>query len=90
MATALLFVVMEGQADVVAATQMPDYDARRQYVYDTLVARADESRGPLARPAGPFPYSLHSLLPRQRRGGRRRAATQLLLRGRKDVSRILP
>lgn len=35
-----LFVILNEQADVSAAAAMSDYDARRQFVYDTLVAHA--------------------------------------------------
>ena len=85
-----IFVVMEGQADVAAAAQMPDYDGRRQYVYDTLVARADESQADLRGLLDRFhirytPYYLVNAV--EVDGG---LVTQLLLRGRKDVSRILP
>ncbi len=85
-----IFVVMASQADVAAAAQMPDYDARRQYVYDTLVARADESQADLRGLLDRFhirytPYYLVNAV--EVDGG---LATQLLLMGRKDVSRILP
>ncbi|MBK9051890.1 MAG: S8 family serine peptidase [Chloroflexi bacterium] len=36
-----LFVILNDQADVSAAASMTDYDARRQFVYDTLVDRAN-------------------------------------------------
>jgi len=36
-----LFVILNDQADVSAAASMSDYDARRQFVYDTLVDRAN-------------------------------------------------
>ena len=39
-----LFVIMQAQADVSAAADMPDYTARRQFVYDTLVAQANSSQ----------------------------------------------
>lgn len=32
-----LFVILRNQADIASATQIDDYDARRQYVYDTLI-----------------------------------------------------
>jgi subtilisin family serine protease len=85
-----IFVVMGSQADVSAAAQMPDYDARRQYVYDTLVARADESQADLRGLLDRFhirytPYYLVNAV--EVDGG---LVTQLLLGGRKDVSRILP
>lgn len=40
-----LFVILQDQADVSAAANMDDYDARRQFVYDTLVAQANSSQG---------------------------------------------
>ena len=42
-----LFVVLRDQADVSAAAAMGDYDARRQFVYDTLVAHADTTQSDL-------------------------------------------
>jgi subtilisin family serine protease len=39
-----LFVVLKDQADVSAAVQMPDYNQRRAYVYQTLVKKADTSQ----------------------------------------------
>ena len=85
-----LFVIMDGQADVSSAAQMSDYDARRQFVYDTLVTRADESQADLRSLLDRFhirytPYYLVNAV--EVDGG---LVTQLLLRGRKDVSRILP
>ncbi len=85
-----IFVIMDGQADVSSAAQMSDYDARRQYVYDTLVARADASQADLRSLLDRFrirytPYYLVNAV--EVDGG---LVTQLLLRGRKDVSRILP
>ena len=42
-----LFVVLRDQADVSAASAMSDYDARRQFVYDTLVAHANTTQSDL-------------------------------------------
>ncbi len=39
-----LFVILNEQADLSAAAAMSDYDARRQFVYDTLVTTADRSQ----------------------------------------------
>jgi subtilisin family serine protease len=39
-----LFVIFKDQADVSAAATMEDYDDRRQFVYDTLVAQANQSQ----------------------------------------------
>lgn len=39
-----LFVIFKDQADLSVAVSMTDYDARRQYVYDTLVNQANESQ----------------------------------------------
>ena len=85
-----IFVIMDGQADVSSAAQMPDYDARRQYVYATLVARADESQADLRSLLDRFhvrytPYYLVNAV--EVDGG---LLAQLLLSGRQDVSRILP
>ena len=69
---------------------MPDYDARRQYVYDTLVARTDESQADLRSLLDRFhigytPYYLVNAV--EVDGG---LVARLLLTGRNDVSRILP
>jgi hypothetical protein len=39
-----LFVILNDQADVSAAESMTDYDARRRFVYDTLVTQANSSQ----------------------------------------------
>ncbi|MFZ0547754.1 MAG: S8 family serine peptidase [Candidatus Promineifilaceae bacterium] len=39
-----IFVIMVDQADVSSAETMSDYDVRRQFVYDTLVAEANGSQ----------------------------------------------
>lgn len=39
-----LFVILKEQADVSSAAAMTDYDARRQFVYDTLVNHADRTQ----------------------------------------------
>lgn len=39
-----LFVILANQADLSAAESMTDYDARRRFVYDTLVAHADSTQ----------------------------------------------
>jgi hypothetical protein len=85
-----IFVIMDSQADVAAAVQMPDYDARRQYVYDTLVAKAGAGQAEVRSLLDRFhihytPYYLVNAV--EVDGG---LVTRLLLAGRKDVSRILP
>lgn len=42
-----LFVILKDQADVSAAAGMRDYNARRQYVYQTLVGHANASQASL-------------------------------------------
>lgn len=42
-----LFVILKEQADVSAATQMTDYDQRRQFVYDTLTDHANDTQADL-------------------------------------------
>ncbi len=42
-----LFVVLKDQADVSAAAGMTDYDARREFVYDTLVKHAGDTQAGL-------------------------------------------
>lgn len=42
-----LFVVLKEQADVSAAVQMDDYEARRRFVYETLVAHANNTQSDL-------------------------------------------
>ena len=42
-----LFVVLKDQADVSAAAAMEDYDARRQFVYETLVKHANAAQSDL-------------------------------------------
>jgi phosphoglycolate phosphatase-like HAD superfamily hydrolase len=44
-----LFVVMRDQADVSAAHSLSDAAERRRYVYETLVAHADDTQGRLRR-----------------------------------------
>jgi subtilisin family serine protease len=44
-----LFVILTDQADLSAAAQMDDFDARRAYVYQTLVDHAVESQADLRR-----------------------------------------
>lgn len=39
-----LFVILTDQADLSAAETMTDYDARRRFVYDTLVAHANSNQ----------------------------------------------
>ncbi len=85
-----IFVIMNGQADVASAAQMPDYDARRQYVYATLVAQADASQADLRSLLDRFhirytPYYLVNAV--EVDGG---LLAELLLANRTDVSRILP
>jgi subtilisin family serine protease len=85
-----LFVILESQADFTQASEMVDYDARRQTVYDTLVAHAGASqadlRGSLDRlGVGYTPYYLLNAV--EVEGG---LPVRLLLATRSDVSRILP
>ena len=40
-----MFVILKDQADVSSAASMTDYNARREYVYQTLVNQANESQG---------------------------------------------
>ena len=85
-----LFVIMNDQADVSAAVQMNDYDSRRQYIYDTLVAHADASQADLRSVLEGLglhytPYYLVNAV--EVDGG---LFTRLLLATRADVSRVLP
>lgn len=85
-----LFVILKPQADVSFGSQLADYDERRQAVYDTMVAQADESqarlRGVLDGWRLPYtPYYLVNAV--EVEGG---LLAQLLLAGAPEVDRILP
>jgi subtilisin family serine protease len=85
-----LFVLLKSQADLSAAAPTADYDARRQYVYRTLVAHADASQADLRATLGRFgirytPYYLVNAV--EVEGG---LPARLLLANRADISRILP
>jgi hypothetical protein len=85
-----VFVILDEQADVSAAAAMDDYDARREFVYDTLVQHANQSQAGLRQTLDRFgiaytPYYLVNGL--EVDGG---LLTTLLLRTRPDVNRILP
>ena len=69
-----IFVILDEQADVSAAAAMDDYDARREFVYDTLVQQATQSQAGLRQTLDRFGDRLHALLPGQRPGSGRRAA----------------
>jgi subtilisin family serine protease len=85
-----LFVMLNSQADLSAAESMEDYDARRSFVYDALVAHADESQADLRTALDGLrlrytPYYLVNAI--EVDGG---LLAQLLLANRADISRILP
>jgi len=85
-----LFVILTGQADVGAATQVADYDARRRDVYATLVNHAEASQRDLRQTLDRFgvrytPYYLVNAV--EVEGG---LLARLLLATRADVDRILP
>ncbi len=85
-----LFVILNDQADVSAAAGMQDYDARRQFVYDTLVEHAGDTQADLRTQldklhAGYTPYYLVNAL--EVRGG---LPMQLWLSTRPEVDRVLP
>ena len=85
-----LFVILAGQADVSAAAPMDDYDARRQFVYATLVNHAEASQRDLRQTLDRFgightPYYLVNAV--EVEGG---LLARLLLSTRSDVDRILP
>ncbi len=85
-----LFVILADEADVSAAAQMADYDARRRYVYATLVNHADASQRDLRQTLDRFgirstPYYLVNAI--EVEGG---LLARGLLATRADVDRILP
>ncbi len=59
-----LFVILEDQADVSAAADIADIDQRRQFVYETLTAHADQSQEPLRQALDRFriPYQPYYLV----------------------------
>ena len=85
-----LFVILKDQADVSAAAAMTDYDARRQFVYTTLVEQANSSQANLRKSLDQFgiaytPYYLVNAL--EVEGG---SLLQLWLATRPEVDRVLP
>lgn len=85
-----VFVILKDQADVSAATRIPDPASRRQWVYGTLVAHAERTqadlRSLLDRAGIDYtPYYLVNALEVQ--GG---TPTRLLLSRHPAVSRVLP
>ncbi len=85
-----LFVILKDQADVSAATTMTAYDARRQFVYITLVEQANSSQANLRQTLDQFglaytPYYLVNAL--EIEGG---SLTRLWLATRPEVDRVLP
>ncbi len=85
-----LFVVLGDQADVSSAVQMTDYDARREYVYDTLVAHAESTQAPLRATLDRLgvaytPYYLVNAL--EVSGG---LPMRWWLEARSDVARVMP
>jgi serine protease AprX len=52
-------IIMEEQADLSAAYDIPDREARIQYVYDTLVETAERTQGPLHAELGELGVPYH-------------------------------
>lgn len=52
-----MFVILKDQADVSAAPEMTDYNARRQYVYDTMTQHAETTQVDLRRWLDRFGFS---------------------------------
>jgi hypothetical protein len=85
-----LFVVLKEQADLSPASTMTNYDERRQFVYDTLVAQANSSQADLRQSLDNLgieyrPYYLVNAL--EVRGG---LVHRLWLATRPEVDRIIP
>jgi len=85
-----VFVVMRDQADVSTAAQIEDYDERRRFVYETLVAHADRTQAPLRAALDRFgvaytPYYLVNGL--EVSGG---LPMRWLLATRSDVAYVMP
>lgn len=85
-----LFVILKEQADVSAAAEMGDYDARRRFVYDTLTTHASRSQADLRQSLDSLgvdytPYYLVNAL--EVRGG---LLHRLWLATRPEVDRIIP
>ena len=85
-----LFVILKPQADVAFASEITDYDERRQMVYTTLVEHADESQGQLRAALAGWglrytPYYLVNAV--EVDGG---LLARLLLAAQPEVDRILP
>ncbi len=84
-----LFVILKDQADVSSAASMTDYNARRTYVYQTLVQHANRSQTNLRAGLGRFgieykPYYMVNAI--EVRGG---PLLRLWLESRPEVGRIL-
>lgn len=84
-----LFVVLKDQADVSSASEIADYDERRQFVYDTLTDHAETSQAGVRQLldltlTGYTPYYLVNGL--EVRGG---LFHRLLLSAHPDVDRVL-
>lgn len=84
-----LYVVMREQADLSGAEDIEDYNQRRQYVYDTLVAHADATQADLRSALDRFfisyqPYYLENAIEVQ--GG---PLIRLWLESRPEVDRVL-
>ena len=85
-----LFVILKEQADVSAAASMTNYDERRNFVYETIINKADSSQADLRATLDQFgivyqPYYLVNAL--EVRGG---LVTRLWLMTRPEVERVLP
>ncbi len=85
-----LFVILKDQADVSAAAGMGDYDARREFVYDTLVNHAGDTQADLRAGLDKLgvdytPYYLVNAL--EVRGG---LLAKFWLSRRPEVDRVLP
>ena len=85
-----LFVILNNQADVSQASNMTDYDQRRQFVYDILTSHAQNTQADLRQSLDQLgidytPYYLVNAL--EVRGG---LLTRLWLATRPEVDRIMP
>ncbi len=85
-----LFVILKDQADVSAAAEMEDYDARRQFVYHTLTGHATTTQADLRASLDRLgvayrPYYLVNAL--EVRGG---LLHRLWLSSRPEVAHVIP
>jgi subtilisin family serine protease len=85
-----LFIILKEQADVSQAAAMPDYDARRQFVYHTLTQHAEQSQAGLRQAFERFgvdytPYYLVNAIEADNS-----LATRLILLTRSEVDRAIP